>query len=114
LLSSRIKDDRVLIPENEDAAVAALKTVPFKLLDQHDAEILMGRPLQIPRGNHLVLMRGLTYSSTPEFEVYQRGATFLVATHRLGSRPRLMIRKPILVITDTVPTEVFVTCDVDE
>lgn len=111
---TRIGQDKIFIPADGKSAIAALETVAFKELDAEELKRWAGKPIEIPPGQHALLIRGLTYDETSGFLVREKDGQILVVNQIFSKESPPMTRKPIIVIAHRIPTLVYVTCAVDE
>ncbi|TAL27830.1 MAG: hypothetical protein EPN97_16395 [Alphaproteobacteria bacterium] len=109
-----IGQDKIFLPADERSAIAELEKVPFKELDAGALKHWAGKPIQIPPGQHALLIRGLTFHQVAPFFVYEKDGRILVGNGTLSHKDLPMLRKPIIVIAHRIPISVYVMCSIAE
>jgi hypothetical protein len=76
---------------------------------------LIGRPMPLPAGRHLFLVRAVYLNrSTGQFMVVPIGSELLVEHGSLGHSAVSMKRQPLVVCLPQKPEKIYVSCSMDE
>jgi hypothetical protein len=99
----------------ETVAENLLADAPFCPIDPEQAGELLAKELESDNESEFYLLRGVyLHDGTGSFVVYVKESNVLVHHGCLGRNPVPMKRRAIVALLPNRPTEVYVTCSMDE
>ena len=111
-------DEARFAPVQESSRAAAeelLRDDPFLKIDAEKANELVGSEVGSEGDGEYYLLRGLyLQEGTGSFTVYARGGQVLVYHGCLGRSPVPMNRRAVVARLSEPPTDVYITCGMDE
>jgi hypothetical protein len=104
-----------VIEQNRPNAETLLKDVACVLLDDQQAETLIGEPVPDVPGTGAYLTRGVLLNrETGGFTVYVSGDQLVVYHRCLGRSAVPMSRQPLVLQLERKPSEIYVACSMAE